>query len=213
MKAGDMSCGPRECDCVQRARNRKHLRDSGLEKLVQRCTFDSYLAKTTWQQAVKDRATAYLDDCRSSSFFIGGQSGSGKTHICTAISGEIMMRGHRLRYFQWVKDASRLKQLIGEREQYEQELKRWTQAPFLYVDDLFKSEISDADIRLFYEILNDRYNNALPVIISSERGLEEIRRARNGSGEALAGRIFEMCSRGKYCLELNGGEKNVRFSR
>ena len=211
IRAGDTTCGPRECDCVQRARNRKHLRDSGLERLVRRCTFDSYTADTPWRQAVKHKAWEYLRECRGRSFFIGGQSGSGKTHICTAIAGEIMQRGGRLRYFRWVEDGRRLKQLLGDRELYERELRQWTDAPFLYIDDLYKQEITDADIRLLYEILNGRYNNAMPTILSSERSLEQIRRARGGDGEALAGRIYEMCDSGRYCIELSGAEKNYRF--
>ena len=210
IRAGDTSCGPRECDCVQRARNRKHLRDSGLERLVRRCTFDSYTADTPWRQAVKHKALAYLEEYQSTSFFVGGQSGAGKTHICTAICGEIMRQGHKLRYFQWIKDGLRLKQLIGERELYDKELNRWAEAPFLYIDDLYKQEISDADIRLLYEIINERYNNALPTIISSERTLEEIKNARGGAGEALAGRIYEMCD-GRYCIEVKGEKKNARF--
>ena len=148
IRAGDAACGPRECACVQRARNRKHLRDSGLEKLVEKCTFDNFRTDTSWRKIVKDKALAYLKDCHSSSYYIGGQSGAGKTHICTAICGEIMRQGHKLRYFQWIKDGLRLKQIISEREVYEKELKTWAEVPLLYIDDLYKNEISDADIRL-----------------------------------------------------------------
>jgi DNA replication protein DnaC len=164
-----------------------------------------------WRQAVKRKALDYLQNCRGQSFFIGGQSGSGKTHICTAIAGEIMQRGGRLRYFRWVEDGRRLKQMLGDRELYERELRQWTDAPFLYIDDLYKQEITDADIRLLYEILNGRYNNDMPTILSSERNLEQIRHARGGDWEALAGRIYEMCGSGRYCIELSGAEKSYRF--
>ena len=212
-RAGNWSAPLRECACVRRARNRKHLRDSGLEMLVKRCTFDSYQTDTPWRQKVKALALEYLENSRHTSFFIGGQSGSGKTHICTAIAGALMERGKRLRYFQWVKDATRLKQLVSDPAQYERELRPYLDAPYLYIDDLFRQEITDADLRLFYELLNGRYNNDLPTLLSSERSLTEIRNARGGSGEALAGRIFEMCGRGTYCLELTGADKNDRFYR
>ena len=201
-----------ECRCVLHARNRKRLRGAGLETLVQRCTFESYRTDTAWQQTVKGKALDYLGERRDKSFFIAGQSGSGKTHICTAIAVEIMKSGRQLRYFQWVRDAARLKQLVND-PGYDTEIRRWTDVPYLYVDDLFKAEISDADIRLFYEILNARYNKGLPTIISSERSLDQIKRARGGAGEAIAGRIFEMCGGGRYCLELFGADKNYRFHR
>lgn len=140
-RAGDVTCSPRRCSCVTRAINRKHLRDSGLEKLAARCTIESYLTDTPWRKAVKDKALAYLSDYRNSSFFIGGQSGSGKTHICTAICAEIMGQGNKLRYFQWAKDGLRLKQIIGDREQYDTELRKWASVPFLYIDDLFNASL------------------------------------------------------------------------
>ena len=209
-QAGEV-CGPRECVCVQKARNQKHLRESGLEELVARCTFAAYQTSSPWQQKVKDKALEYLNEPDSKWFFICGQSGSGKTHICTAIAGGLMERGHRVKYFQWVRDSLRLKQLTGDREQYETELEKWVSAPILYIDDLFKADITDADIRLLYEILNKRYNKCLPTIISSERNLEQLRRARDGDGETLAGRIYEMCGDGHFCIELSGAEKNLRF--
>ncbi len=211
MKQGCMTGGPRECECVELARNQKRLRDSGLEQLAARCTFDSYMDKYQWQKAIKRKAQDYLIEYKEKSFFISGQSGSGKTHICTAICNEIIRNGGRLMYFQWVKDGTRLKQLISEPEQYEERIGNLVEMPFLYMDDLFKQEVSAADIRLVYEIINGRYNAGLPTILSSERSLAYLRRVRDGDGEAIAGRIFEMCGYGEYCIELSGADKNMRF--
>jgi DNA replication protein DnaC len=204
--------GPRECDCVKAARSRKRLRDAGLERLAERCTFDSFLTDKPWQEAMKKAAQDYLAVCREQSFFLSGQSGCGKTHLCTALCNEIIRRGGSLRYFRWVKDGTRLKQLVTERDGgYDKEIAALIKTPYLYIDDLFKQELTAADIRLAYEILGGRCNKGRPVILSSERSLEYIRAARGGDGEAVAGRIFESCGRGKYCLELSGAEKNMRF--
>lgn len=212
MKQGCMTGGPRECECVELARNRKRLRDSGLEQLAGRCTFDSYETKHQWQAAIKGKAQAYLRDYKEKSFFISGQSGSGKTHICTAICNQIIHNGGRLKYFQWVKDGTRLKQIVSDPNLYGEEIKALVEMPFLYMDDLFKQEVTAADIRLVYEILNGRYNAGLPTILSSERSLSYLRRLREGEGEAIAGRIYEACGRGEYCIELSGADKNLRFS-
>lgn len=210
-RQGCFTCGPRECECVQRARNRKRLRDSGLERLVERCTFDSFCVNTEWQSIVKGKATDYLKDANTMSFFICGQSGSGKTHICTAICNEIMKSGGRLKYFQWIKDGTRLKQIVNEREQYEKEIDALITSQYLYMDDFFKQEVSSADIRLAYEIINGRYNADRPTIISSERSLPYMRRVRDGEADAIAGRIFETCGKGQYCIEISGTDKNLRF--
>ena len=212
LRCGNSVSGPKECDCVQKARNQKYLRDSGLNVLVERCTFDSFLTETSWQAAVKEKALKYSEEFKKKCFFISGQSGSGKTHICTAICNIIMNNGNRLKYFQYVRDGTKLKQLITEQNLYEKEISELITVPYLYIDDLFKGEISPADLRLVYEIINGRYLAGKPFIISSERSLAFIRDLRGGDGEAIAGRIYECCSQGKYCLELSGAEKNQRFS-
>lgn len=211
MKHGCMT-GVRECECVELARNRKRLRDSGLEQLAGRCTFYSYEAKHQWQEVIKNKAQDYLKDYKGKSFFISGQSGSGKTHICTAICNEIIRQGGRLKYFQWVKDGSRLKQLVTDPDRYEKEITGLIEMPFFYLDDLFKSKVTDADMRLLYEIINGRYNMGLPTILSSERSLQHLKNLQEGDGEAIAGRIFETCGKGEYCIELSGSDKNMRFA-
>lgn len=204
--------GPRECDCVERARNRKRLRDSGLERLAARCTFDSFRTREKWQEGVKKMAQGYLKDARRMSFFISGQTGCGKTHLCTAICNELMARGGELRYFQWVRDGTRLKEMLFEDADYEKEIQRLIGSRYLYIDDLFKQEPTAADIRLAYEILNGRCIAGRPTILSSERNLEYMKSVRDGEAEAIAGRIFESCGRGKYCIDLTGKEKNLRFA-
>ena len=212
MKQGCFTTGPRECGCVELARNRKRLRDSGLEQLAARCTFDSYEVKHQWQAVTKNKAQDYLRAYKEHGFFISGQSGSGKTHICTAICNEIIKQGGRLKYFQWVKDGTHLKQIVNDPKLYEEEIKALVEMPFLYMDDLFKQEVTAADIRLVYEVLNGRYNAGLPTIISSERSLAYLRKVRDGDGEAIAGRIYETCGKGQFCIELSGSDKNMRFA-
>lgn len=210
-RRGDLSVGARECACVERARSRKRLRDSGLENLAARCRFDNFDTRTKWQAGIRETAQEYLREAKHMSFFISGQSGCGKTHLCTAICNELIEKGGRLRYFQWVRDGTRLKRLVNEGPGYEEEIRELIRIPFLYIDDLFKQELTAADIRLAYEILNGRCIAGRPVILSSEHNLNYIRQARDGEGEAIAGRIFESCGRGRYCIQLTGDDRDLRF--
>lgn len=81
----------------------------------------------------------------------------------------------------------------------------------LYIDDLFKTDCSGADLRLAYELINSRYIAGRPVIISSERSLPFIGGLKGKDGEAVAGRIFEMCGKGRFCVAVNGDGKNIRI--
>ena len=99
-----------------------------------------------------------------------------------------MERFSEIRFMQWRDDSTALKQGVKEREWYEAETRKYKQVPVLYIDDFFKGGVTDADIKLAYEILNARYNNEpLRTIISSEMSLEEIGKI----DEAISGRIYE----------------------
>ena len=121
-----------------------------------------------------------------------GQSGSGKTHLCTAAFVRLSLdRGLDGRYLLWNSDGRRIKAAAKDGD--EQLLNDFKKCALLYIDDLFKckrdSEPSDADIRLAFEILDYRYNHKLTTVISTEMLLEDIR----DLDEAIYRRIREMC--------------------
>lgn len=59
----------------------------------------------------------------------------------------------------------------------------------LYIDDLLKGKITESDVNILYEIVNYRYMNKLPLIISTEKSVS----ALLDFDEAIASRMLEMC--------------------
>lgn len=201
----------RPCRCMKVAYSKHLLEACGLDKLAERCTFSSYTPREEWQQGVKEKALEYAANWRRSSFFISGPTGCGKTHICTAICNTAVLEGASLRYFRWVEDGTRLKSLITDATAYEREVDALAACDLLYIDDLFKTDCSSADLRLAYEVINSRYIAGKPVVISSERSLPYIGGLKGKDGEAIAGRIFELCGKGRFCLAIAGDGKNQRL--
>ena len=201
----------RECSCMGTAYSRHLLEVCGLDKLAERCTFDTYIPNEDWKRVVKEKAMEYAAGWRNNSFFISGQSGSGKTHICTAICNVAVKEGAKIRYFRWVEDGTQMKGMVNEAEEYKREMDDLAGCDLLYIDDLFKTGCSSADLRLAYELINSRYNLRKPLIISTERSLQYIGGLNGKDGEAISGRIFEMCGKGRFCIGLYGAEKNLRF--
>lgn len=201
----------RPCRCMTVAYSRHLLEACGLDKLAERCTFNSYIPREDWQQGVKEKALEYAKGWRQASFFISGPTGCGKTHICTAICNAAVQDGASLRYFRWVEDGARLKALITDAAAYKREVDALAGCDLLYIDDLFKTDCSGADLRLAYELVNARYVAGKPVVISSERSLSYIGGLKGRDGEAVAGRIFEMCGKGRFCLAVSGEGKNQRL--
>lgn len=206
------------CRC-QKARNAlSRLARSGLKDVVKKYTFENYEAADPWQEKIKEAAMRFCDSQGEEWFFIGGQSGAGKTHICTAIAVHFIRQGKELKYMLWRDEITRLKGLITEPEQYGQMMDALKNADVLYIDDIFKNGKDDfgnvkqptaADINAAFEIINYRYNNPGKItIISSERTLSEM----NAIDEAIAGRIAEKSKEGGYCINLaKDAKKNWRM--
>lgn len=199
----------RICECQVERTSIKRMEKSGLSQVLKKCTLGAYRADLPYQKTVKQKALAYIGDKSGKWFFIGGQSGSGKTHICTAICGELLKSGHEVVYMQWVRDSGLLKSLKTDGN-YQLSLDKYLKVEILYVDDLFKTRFTEpptaADVGLLFEIINYRYNNGLKTIFSSEHtinGLIDI-------DEACGGRIKEMC--GEYVLTIHKDTgKNMRL--
>lgn len=196
------------CTCMQIRKALKRIKDAGLEKLVDKCTFEKFNAEKPYQKAMVQLAKQYINR-GGIGFFVGGQSGCGKTHICTAITGQLIYRGSNAVYMQWRDDSVRLKQLAND-PAYESMIQRYKSCSVLYIDDLFKTQVgkspTQADINLFFEIINRRYIQQERTIISSEWTLEQIL----DIDEACGSRIAELCA--DYTISISPDRtKNFRL--
>lgn len=206
------------CKC-QKARNAlSRLARSGLRDVVKKYTFDRYEATEPWQQTVKETAQRFCADPDARWFFYGGQSGAGKTHICTAIAVHFLRQGKETKYMLWRDEIARIKALVNDAEQYGAMMAEIKNADVLYIDDLFKTgkdefgntkQPTAADINAAFEIINYRYNDPRKTtIISSERTISDL----NAIDEAIAGRIAERAKAGGYCINLGkDAGKNFRM--
>lgn len=209
----------RLCNCHNKRISHNRLKRLGLLTQVERCTFDTYKTTSSWQEKIKALALQYKDNCLTTLnwFYIGGQSGAGKTHLCSAIIKELIEQMCEVQYMPWRDSLQRIKaNTMNDRERQElfEPLKK---AQILYIDDFLKPTYSvegisknptDADINTAFELLNYRYNNNLITIISSELDIQQATEI----DEATGGRIKEKA--GGYCLRLNkDSKKNYRLNK
>lgn len=163
--------------------------ESGLKDLLTK-NFDNYHANTEEQKRIKSSAFENVD--QENWFFIGGQSGAGKSHICGAIAKSLLNQRKEVKYSIWINDFKELNFLQGERKEFNYKIGRLKDVDILLIDDFFKTkkgeDITNADVQIAYEVINYRYNENKKTIISSELTINEIMK----HDEALAGRIVEM---------------------
>lgn len=181
----------KNCVCVEKKIVIQRLKNSGIAESVKKYHFNSFQTPEEWQKRLKQKALQFLDE-KEKWFFVGGQVGCGKTHICTAILGEFLNKGKSARYILWTNEVVKLKANRLDDVAYQMLIEPMLKTEVLYIDDLFKTEKgkkpSEADIRIAFEILNYRYiNSKLITIISCEKTIGDLIEI----DEAVGSRIYE----------------------
>lgn len=208
-----------ECTCMPARKSIIRMTKSGLGELLDRCTFDTYQTQFPWQHAAKRMAMDYSQNPAGRWFVASGVSGSGKTHLCTAICGKLLESGLEVRYMLWVDESRKLKAAVNDTGAYQRMIVPLKTVKVLYIDDLFKPRTENdrytgkrrrvtataPDITLAYEILNSRIMRSdLITIISTELSIDDIMEL----DVALGSRIYQK-SKGSYLLMT--GDKNWRL--
>lgn len=201
------------CDCFAIRQARKKMMHSGISSEFQKKTFDNFYTKNNAQLTkAKTKAIQYVKNFRQTehdrynSIMFCGQVGAGKTHLGTAVCSELMNSGVAVIYMAYRNAVTKLKQNITDEKEYSRELNQYTVAQVLYIDDLLKGRLTETDINILYEIVNYRYMNNMPIIISTEKEPNDLLIF----DEAIGSRLIEMC-RGNI-VQLHGKELNYRLS-
>lgn len=202
-----------DCKCVPIRRSIMRMKRSGLKDIVTNYTFDKFEAVAQWQKKMKTAAQEFVKNPEGW-FFVGGQVGCGKTHICTAICREFLLAGRSVRYMLWRDDVVKLKANVTDSEAYGRLIDEYKDADVLYIDDLFKTGKSvngepqkptSADINIAFEIVNYRYNNPGKItIFSTELTTDELMEI----DEAVGSRIYE---RSKTITVGRSRDRNYRI--
>lgn len=212
---GSFSHVAADCKCAEIRKSIMRMKRSGLKDIINDYKFDKFIANEPWQKTIKSAAMEYAKN-PDGWFFLGGQSGAGKTHLCTAICREFLLAGRSVQYMLWRDDITRIKAAVTDSEEYSKLIDKFKRADVLYIDDLFKTgkapdgtslKITGADINVAFEIINFRYNNpALVTILSSELSEDDL----VDIDEAIGGRIYE---RAKAFSIAKDRHKNYRIRK
>jgi DNA replication protein DnaC len=141
---------------------------------------------------------------RQNSIALLGKSGAGKTHLLSAIANELIDRGVPILYFPFVEGFNEIK---DDFEMLESRINKMQKIDVLFIDDMFKGrkEPTQFQIEQMFAVINYRYINHLPMLISSEKTINDLIQI----DEALGSRIYEMCK--DYMVELKGDKLNYRM--
>lgn len=195
-----MPINHRPCKCVEIKQYRKIIENSGLGNKLKECTFESFNAYNKTLQVIKTMSMQFCIDSKAETLLLLGKSGTGKTHLATAVCRELLEKhSSPIRYVRFRELVQELKALTLDLETRNSVMYRYKKVSYLYIDDLFKHTDFryETEKQLIFEILDYRYSNHKKTIITSEYSLEELLE----KDEALAGRLGER-ARG-YIADFN----------
>lgn len=195
------------CECYELDEAKRMFYKSGIRD--DSYTFSNFKEWSDISRTMKDVATDYfknfskIKDSRQNSIAFVGQSGCGKTHLTIAL-GLNILKSKRISvvYFNYREAMTELKQKIMDEEFYKKQVNKYQNAKVLLIDDLLKGKTTDADKNIMFEIINYRYINHLPIIVSSEYDIN----ALLNFDEAIGSRVYEMCK--DYLVEIISDSKN-----
>jgi len=197
------------CECQKQRKTLLTLNKSGLIEDFKRYTFDNFNVTEEYQRMTVKKCYEFLGEFKNGVtnwFSINGQVGSGKTHLCTALSGQLIMGNKTFFYFPYMsllpKLAMDLKNFyLNVKDEAEKLLEEIKNVDVLYIDDFLKN---NDNLTLIWQIIDYRYKKKeLITIFSSERFYDEMKRI-DGS---LASRIYQRCKGGEFFVEIGRNEE------
>ncbi|MCI9101360.1 MAG: ATP-binding protein [Lachnospiraceae bacterium] len=202
-----------ECECRKKRTARLRLKNSGIPAGMLGIGFKEFdcrkdaALKNAWDTAVMYyKCFRDIEGSRHNSLILCGQSGAGKTHLGMAVCNNLLNNCQvSVVYMAYRNAVTRIKQVITYKEDYYREIGPYCTAQLLYIDDLLKGRTTDTDLNILYEIINYRYMNHGPMVISTEKMPEQLVEF----DEAIGGRILEMCR--PYIIRLEGRKFNYRM--
>ena len=130
-----------------------------------------------------------------------GNAGTGKTHLASAISNHLMDDLVPVKFGTFISLLDSLKKAFGTDRDI---ISNLTSTPLLVIDDLGKEKYTDWASQILFQVVDERYNRELPIIITTNLSLQEL---KERVGEAITSRLMEMC----YGVAMNG--ENYRYEK
>lgn len=195
------------CECRELEKIKNGWIAAGINPEISKQTFTSFEVWNESSRRAKDTAISYfkefknIKNSRKNSILLCGQVGGGKTHLSVALALNLLKKNIKVVYMPYRDVITRIKQNMMDDEYYRKTIAKYQTCEVLLIDDLFKGKITESDLNIMFEILNYRYLNHLPLIISTEFVVENLL----SFDEAVGSRIYEMCK--DYVVEIERGRE------
>ena len=181
--------GTKMCSCFREMLITENIKSSGMGSLIDKQSFDNF--DLEWYRANDDAysrmktnfdiAKDFADSFNTSSgetllFF--GKTGTGKTHLSTAIAKKVIESGFEVLYdsAQNIVSAFETDHFKSGYGPYEPKGDKYLECDLLILDDLGTEFVNQFTVSCIYNLLNTRQNKGLSTVISTNLSYEELSR-------------------------------------
>ena len=160
---------------------------------------------------VNDYINKNKDTMKSDSLIIMGKSDTGKTHLAAAIANKLIENDKTVLMERLTNLLDRIRETYENNTKSENELiEIYSNADMLIIDDLGTEKISNWALEKLYTIIQNRYENGLPIIITTrfnKQGLiERFSYSKDPDlVDAIISKLYQMC----FGIILKGTKKEL----
>jgi DNA replication protein DnaC len=176
----------RMCSCLRELLVKMNIESSGMGKLIDKQTFENF--DLGWYNSSPDEERRMAHNLKTAKDFaegfgkrqqnllLIGSTGTGKTHLSTAIAGRVIKGGFDVLYdsAQNIVAAFEYDRFKSGYGQYEARGEKYLECELLILDDLGTEFSNQFTVSCIYNLLNTRLNKGLPTIISTNLGAGEL---------------------------------------
>ena len=177
--------GSKLCSCFREELIKENIRSSGIGNLIEKQSFDNFRLDIYKDEAIKKEMTHNLSEAKkyadefsrdSKNLLLIGTTGTGKTHLTTAIARTVIEKGFEVIYdsAQNVVAAFEYDRFKSGYGQYEARGEKYLECELLILDDLGTEFSNQFTVSCIYNLLNTRINKGLPTVISTNLGAGEL---------------------------------------
>jgi len=170
------------------------IENSNLGKRFKERTFDTFdqsRCKTAYETALK--YAREFDSNEGQGILFTGTYGTGKTHLAAAITNYIISEfGISVKFGTFIDLLANIKASFSKDCVTSEEdlVNAMMNIDLLVIDDIGKEKNTEWSNAILYRLINRRYENYKPTIITSNLSIAEL---ENEIGKATVSRIIEMC--------------------
>ena len=200
---------PCECRAARLSRGRSRGVASAIPARYRGVSFDrppvSDMARDLTARLAVEEARNYIQNldenlARGKGLWFMGGTGTGKTTLGMLIAGEALKAGKTVGIYFTPKLLTRIRQTYQEAEHenaYTRFFERVTSVDLLYIDDLGSERRTDWVVEQLYAVVNERYENQRPMLITSNAKGEIVdegqQQLEDQIGRRTISRLIEIC--------------------